>query len=187
MSVVDLTGLRFGRVVVLARAGRVGVRRDARWRCRCDCGTETVIRADRLRDGTTRSCGCLHRPHGEAHGRGVLPGTVEYRTWEDMITRCTNPRTKGWPHYGGRGITVCDRWRDRFAAFLADMGRRPSPAHSLDRFPNNDGNYEPGNCRWATWSEQMRNRRPRVTTGTLQGHARTFSPPSESETAGLAK
>jgi hypothetical protein len=87
--------------------------------------------------------------------------TPEYQTWANIIKRCTNPKTPNYRYYGGRGIAICSRWRDSFQAFLADMGRRPSPRHSIDRYPNNDGHYEPGNCRWATAKEQRQNQRPR--------------------------
>jgi hypothetical protein len=86
--------------------------------------------------------------------------TAEYRAWHGMKTRCTNPNRPDWKNYGGRGITICERWANSYEAFLADMGRKPSPAYTLDRI-NNDGNYEPGNCRWTTWDLQSRNKRPR--------------------------
>lgn len=85
--------------------------------------------------------------------------SAEYRSWGAMKSRCLNPNSHAYSRYGGRGITVCDRWRDDFAAFLSDMGRRPSPQHTLDRFPDQSGNYEPGNCRWATAKEQIANQR----------------------------
>ena len=99
--------------------------------------------------------------------------TVEYRTWTWMKTRCYNPQCKDYLNYGGRGITVCDRWRNDFATFLADLGPRPSPQHSLDRFPNWEGNYEPGNVRWATTAEQSNNRRD-TRRLTYEGATRTL-------------
>lgn len=90
----------------------------------------------------------------EFHG---MTGTPEYNTWYGMLARCRNPNHVGYPDYGGRGITVCKRWEDSFEAFYSDMGPRPTPEHSIDRWPNKDGNYEPGNCRWATPTEQARN------------------------------
>lgn len=93
--------------------------------------------------------------HGEASRGGKSP---EYKTWVGIIKRCTDPKAKGWPNYGGRGIHICDEWRHSYAAFLADVGRKPSPRHSIDRI-DNDGNYEPGNVRWATRSEQNSNQR----------------------------
>ena len=97
--------------------------------------------------------------HGCAARRDRKP-TVEYTAWALMIQRCYNSKRDGYSYYGGRGIAVCARWRDSFESFLADMGPKPPSAHSLDRFPNSDGNYEPDNCRWATKQEQMLNRRP---------------------------
>jgi hypothetical protein len=153
----SIVGERFGRLVVLGLHSRAR-NRQTKWLCRCDCGTEKAIIRSSLTSGHSRSCGCLHaRSNGEASASG---GTPEYRAWTGMIRRCTNKRDKRWVDYGGRGIAVCDRWRSSYLEFLADVGRRPTPQHSLDRFPNNDGNYEPGNVRWATAKQQVANRRP---------------------------
>ncbi len=163
----NLIGCAFRRLLVQRLAGRDG-HRNRLWECRCDCGNSVTVPTANLRSGNTGSCGCLNREesvsrcrdrtmHGEC--RDKQPSS-EYRTWNDMIRRCVNPNHAAWQHYGGRGITVCRQWRENFTAFLRDIGRRPSPQHSLDRI-NNDGNYEPGNCRWATASEQRRNQRER--------------------------
>lgn len=150
----DLTGQRFGRLVVLAYLS------ECLWHCRCDCGHTTRASGSNLRRGKHRSCGCLSNEltiqRSRTHGGSNTP---EYRTWKRLRGRCTNPNSPDFPYYGGRGIRVCDRWLNSYADFLADVGPRPSAKHSLDRFPNNDGNYEPHNVRWTTHREQMNNTR----------------------------
>lgn len=163
-------GDRFGRLV--AMSGEMTPRdakgnRKSHWLCKCDCGNESKVVTNNLKNGHTRSCGCLvgdtTREMRFVHGMSKrAERAAEYGVWSGINTRCFNKNSHSFHHYGGRGITVCDRWRNSFTAFLEDMGPRPSPQHSIDRWPNNDGNYEPGNCRWATRVEQVRNRRVSV-------------------------
>ena len=128
------------------------------WRFRCDCGKDIRKLPRHVRSGNTTSCGCLSTEVRESrfrkHGMAYNP---EYRAWASMRSRCNDKKLKCYKNYGGRGIVVCERWKD-FAAFYADMGQRPTPKHSLDRIDVN-GNYEPSNCRWATLVEQARNKR----------------------------
>ena len=160
----DITGQRFGR---LTATRFHSVQHDAMWECVCDCGSEKIVNGVDLRNGHTRSCGCLRQEllcskpvtHGHTkRSRGRLRSPT-YRAWDAMIHRCTRPSATQYSYYGGRGIRVCERWL-KFENFLADMGERPEGT-TLDRYPDNDGNYQPGNCRWATPTMQARNRRPR--------------------------
>jgi hypothetical protein len=162
----NLVGREFGRLSVASFAGRNGKHRF--WNCDCECGGHTVSRTDALLYGLSESCGCLNSQivseMSRTHGQAWPQATPEYRAWAHMKGRCTNPAHDNWDDYGGRGITVCERWLQSFEAFYADMGPRPNHELSLDRI-NNEGNYEPGNCRWATIAQQNSNRRPRRKIG----------------------
>lgn len=167
-SVVNI-GMRFGRLVVLAEAPR-GKNRTLWFRVLCDCGTVKVVRKCQLADKTTKSCGCLRREvcarigassaiHGASGGRDSS-GT--YKCWVSIKNRCYGENDPSYPAYGGRGITMHEEWQRSFQAFLRYVGQRPSKDHSIDRYPNQDGNYEPGNVRWADDKEQNRNKRNNV-------------------------
>lgn len=145
----DLSGQRFGKLVAMEPTAQ-RLRGYVLWSLRCDCGNRHAATSSNLRAGNTNSCGCMRHRHG--HYRDAT-----HNSWRAMIGRCVQPKTRSFEHYGGRGISVCDRWRNSFESFLADMGVRPE-GKSLDRI-NPDGNYEPGNCRWATAFEQRHNRR----------------------------
>lgn len=153
----DLSGNVFGYLTVIRQDGR-NKWNQPMWLCRCQCGKERIVRGSSLRTGRSRSCGCLQaNPEYK---------TAAYNSWDAMIQRCNNPKHPKYASYGARGIRVCERWLD-FKVFLEDMGQKPNGL-SLDRI-DNDGHYEPGNCRWATRKQQQNNRRNTVYVETTKG------------------
>ncbi len=157
-KVKDMTGLRFGRLVVTSFEG-LGDRRIAKWKCHCDCGKSTVIYGTFLRRGCTSSCGCIRAENGKARATHGMRNSRPYSIWTGMMSRCNNPNATGYENYGGRGIKVCKEWSD-FSIFFRDMGT-PGKSKTLDRRDNNAG-YSKDNCRWATQKEQGNNTRLNV-------------------------
>jgi hypothetical protein len=177
---VEMAGRRFGTVTALRVAPEARTRTKFKWVCLCDCGQEFTTCGGKLRCGDVVSCPDCSRERVRlsrvVHG---MRRTAEYRIWTHIKSRCFNTRVPEFKHYGGRGITMCERWRESFADFLADMGPRPSALHSVDRHPNNDGNYEPGNCRWATPKAQANNTRSNRKV-TVAGETRNMTQWAES-------
>lgn len=163
---IDLTGQKFGRLIVISRVVN-NKSNGARWNCLCDCGKEKIVYSDHLRSGNTKSCGCLHRElaskRKKIHGYAK---TKEYNVWKAIKQRCYNPNDTDYHNYGGRGIKVSDRWLNSFENFLDDMGLKPSPEYSIDRI-DNDGDYEPNNCKWSNQIEQANNKRNNIMVGDI--------------------
>lgn len=156
-KIINVIGKKFNRLTVIERAYRPYP--GTFFRCRCDCGNETIVVSQKLRFGSTKSCGCFKGDQGRKrflkHGQHNIP---EYQIWQAIKTRCYNFSSIGFKYYGARGINVCNRWKHSFANFFADMGERPTPQHTIERRNNNKG-YSPNNCYWATRKSQNRNKR----------------------------
>lgn len=160
-STVDVTGQTFTRLTAIGRAGTAPDGK-ALWTFRCVCGNEIVRDAVRVRAGMVKSCGCLkHDSTANGNFKHGMQGSLEYKRWESIKQRCTNPKNPSYHNYGGRGITMCPEWMESFEAFYDAVGPCPGKGLSLDRVDNNKG-YEIGNVKWSTHSEQMLNRRPIV-------------------------
>lgn len=160
MTLNHKVGDKHGRLTVLEI-----LEKGPKCLCQCSCGVVKLVRIGDLVSGDARSCGCLHKELITTHGgtSGIL-----FRVWEGMMARCYNTKQTFYSYYGGRGISVCDRWKNSPKAFAEDMGERPSSKHTLDRI-DNDGDYTPENCRWATWNDQNRNKRGvKLTTQSVQ-------------------
>ncbi len=160
----DITGQKFGRLTALRRLGSKS--NQSRWECECECGTIKDYALYQIKSGKTQSCGCLQKEltiqRSTIHGHSTREDMTDtYVIWCGIKARCFNENEPAYKNYGGRGITMCDRWNESYENFLADVGERPSKKHSIDRIDNEKG-YEPGNCRWATRAEQSRNNRRNV-------------------------
>jgi hypothetical protein len=163
-KLIDLWGMRFGRLLVIGRSSIItgATEKQAgqrKWRCRCDCGNLCYIRSGELRYGKATSCGCYNAEKNFKHGHATREKgkSRTYTTWQEILNKCYNPNSPSYAFYGGRGITLCKRWFENFDNFLSDMGEKPKGL-TIERI-NNDGNYEPENCKWGTYSEQNRNKR----------------------------
>ena len=158
---IDIVGKKFNKLTVIEEMPKRAKNGGYLYLCLCDCGKETVVRSDSIQRGRIKSCGCynlelfIKRTLKHGHNSGNI--SPEYTSWHCMIQRCTNPKNTGYPDYGGRGIEVCDRWMS-FELFFEDMGNKPTPEHSLDRFPDVNGNYELSNYRLGKKTKNIRKR-----------------------------
>jgi hypothetical protein len=153
----DITGQRFGRLIATRRVG-INTHKQVVWEFSCDCGNTRIAPSGGVLSGRSNSCGCLKRELSKKRfTKHAMASSSEWRSWRHMKDRCLNQNDKRFGNYGGRGITVCERWLNSFDRFISDMGKRPTSKHSLDRIDVN-GNYEPENCRWATPKQQARNK-----------------------------
>ena len=161
----DLSGFKFERLSVIDIS--YSNNQGRHWKCICECGKYVIVRTSQLLNKNTKSCGCYRKHIKTKHGHSGMRSST-YRSWENMKDRCINSTSSNFKYYGGRGIKVCDRWLNSFQNFLSDMNEKPVGT-SLDRI-DNDGNYEPSNCRWATFKQQAQNRRKRQNVQVNKSH-----------------